>query len=343
MTGAVLAFALLALADPVVPAWSQQSQQTPAGVATLPPALRAAFLAGNAQQIAAVISTLSNGSPTQAASLSAALLSVAESTLATDPTRAIQAAAAAVQTVRATPVVTSAPQQTEMVLTQASRIFVAPGVQRAAPELSASVATAAIAVAATTGNPVLVANVSVSAMKVAEAVLAVSPAAAVQIASQATQAVGVSAAVQQSAPQQVMDVAISAARIIVNPDAQRVAPQAVGTIAGTVATVVTNPAVYQSAPAAAIRVMADSYATVKSPQVTAADPSLSVSVVRAITDASKDTRLSQINASNGAETNAILAGTAVAQQPITQTNTQTPQVTNPTNDGLIVVNNASPS
>lgn len=318
---AALLLTALAFTIPVVPALAQQqgAQQTPG--ATLPPALRAAFVSGNAQQMSAAINTLSGGNPERAAALAAQVVVAAEAALATNPQVAIQAAAAAVESVRATPVLTASPQQTENVLTRAARIYVSPAVQRTAPELAASVASSSMTVASQTGNATLIATMAVQSMVVAERVLATNPAAAVQLASQATQSVGTSAAVQQTAPQQSMSVATSAARIIVNPAAQRVAPEAVAAMTVSVTSVVSNPTVYQSSPTAAVQVMANAFAASNSAAITASSPGTTVAVTQAINNASANTTLNNVNTSNASQMNEILAKNVPAQQTAPQTGT----------------------
>lgn len=317
---AALLLTALALTIPVVPALAQQgAQQTPG--ATLPPALRAAFVSGNAQQMSAAINTLSGGNPQRAAALASQVVVAAEASLATNPQVAIQAAAAAVEAVRTTPVLTSSPQQTENVLTRAARIYVSPAVQRTAPQLAASVASSSMTIASQTGNSTLIANMAVQSMVVAESVLATNPAAAVQLAGQATRSVGSSAAVQQTAPQQSMSVATSAARIIVNPGAQRVAPEAVAAMTVSVTSVVSNPTVYQSSPTAAVQVMANAFAASNSAAITASSPGTTVAVTQAINNASANTTLNNVNTSNASQMNEILAKNVPAQQTAPQTGT----------------------
>jgi hypothetical protein len=355
---AALLLTALALTIPVVPALAQQgAQQTPG--ATLPPALRAAFVSGNAQQMSAAINTLSGGNPQRAAALASQVVVAAEAALATNPQVAIQAAAAAVESVRATPVLTTSPQQTENVLTRAARIYVSPAVQRTAPELAASVASSSMTVASQTGNSTLIANMAVQSMVVAESVLAINPAAAVQLAGQATQSVGSSSAVQQTAPQQSMSVATSAARIIVNPGAQRVAPEGVATMTVSVTTVVSNPTVYQSSPTAAVQAMANAFAASNSAAITASSPGTAGIVREAVNNASTNTTLNIVNANNAGEMNRILGGQVAVQQtapqpgsgttttqqnsttttPATTQQAQNPQVADP----VINTSNASPS
>lgn len=160
-----LAVLSVSLVEPAV------AQQAPQGVAALPPALRAAILAGNSAQVAQVIQTLSGGNPQRAAQLASSAIAEAEKLLATNPQAAIAVAGAAVQTVRNAPVQQSAPQDSLNVATIAARIMVQPSVQQVAPDQVANLAAAATSVAT---SPV---------------VYAASPAAAIQIMANAYAAV----------------------------------------------------------------------------------------------------------------------------------------------------------
>ncbi len=288
-----------------------QQQQQPQQV-TLPPALQAAVNSGNADQVSRAIATLSAGNPQQAATLATQVVTVAERMLNSNPQAAIQAATAAVETIRANPVQQAAPQQTETVLVTAARVFISPTAQQVAPVAAANLAMSTVAAASTTNNPTVVASVSVQAITVAERVLSTAPAVAVQLATNAMQNVRADT-VTQGAPTQVLQVVTTAARIIVNPDAQRVAPQQVATMATTAAQVVSSPAVYQISPSTAIQVMANSYTAVTSQAVVTAAPEAKQSVTQTLNVASNATSLSQSNPANGVQVNEILGGRVPAQ------------------------------
>ncbi|MBP2316406.1 hypothetical protein [Azospirillum soli] len=127
------------------PGQGQNQQQQPQQV-TLPPALQAAVNSGNADQVSRAIATLSAGNPQQAATLATQVVTVAERMLNSNPQAAIQAAAAAVETIRSTTVQTSAPTQALEVVTTAARIIVNPDAQRVAPLAVAGMATAVVQV-----------------------------------------------------------------------------------------------------------------------------------------------------------------------------------------------------
>jgi len=319
LSSAILAAQLLADVPPAV-------AQTAPGSATqsmnnLPPALRAAVLSGNSQAVTQAINTLSGGNPQRSAALANSVVSAAEGLLAVNPQAAVRAAAAAVETVRNTSVNTAAPNDTATTLTTAARIFVSPVVTTNYPTDAANLAVATMAVASVSGSPAAAAGIAVQAVTVAERILALNPAAAVQIAGIAVQTVGATA-VSNSAPTQSMEVATSAARIVVNPEAQRVAPAAVASLAVNASQVVSNPVVYQSSPQGAIGVMANAYSAVTNQTVSAAAPGATQSVTTSLNQASNSQALAQANVTNASQINAILNGQST---PNTQLTTQTQQ------------------
>lgn len=321
------------------------AQQAPAGaqnrINTLPPALRAAVLAGNPQQITQAINALSGGNPQQAATLASSVVAAAEQLVTTNPQAAIQAAGAAVETVRAGAVQTSSPQQTESVLTTAARIFVSPPVQQAVPLLAANVATATMSAASTINNPSVAAGVSVQAVALAEGILVTSPAAAVQLAGAAVQSVQTQQ-MQAGAPGQTMSVVSGASRVSVSPEAQRVAPQTVAGIAVAVTQIVSNPVVYQTSPQSAINTMTNAYAAATSQTVISAVPSVTATVTSNISQAGGSVSLGLANSNNAAQVNQILAGqtqpTTTLPGSTTTTNTTNTTTTNTTTTNTTTTN-----
>ncbi|MEQ5777829.1 hypothetical protein J4E05_20055 [Thalassospira sp. NFXS8] len=127
-------------------AFAQSAGQS-AGIAQLPPALRAALLAGNSNAIQQAIQTLSGGNATRAASLAQQVAAAAEGLVQTNPQAALAAAQAAVNVVSNNPVQTSAPAAANNVAAIAARIVVHPNVIQVAPAQVAQVATQAVQVA----------------------------------------------------------------------------------------------------------------------------------------------------------------------------------------------------
>lgn len=277
------------------------------GAASMPPALQAAVTSGNAQAVQQAIATLSGGNPQRAGALAEAAIAAAEKMVATNPQAAIAVAGSAVQTIRAASVQQGAPASTQNVVTAAARILSNPDIQRVAPDQVTQVGASVVNAAGTTKNPTLTATVAQSVIAVAEKMVAVNPAGAVQLAAAAMQTVR-DTAVLQSSPTQCLAVATSAARIVVQPTAQAVAPQAIAAMATAAAAVATTPAVYQVAPAAAINVMANSYAAATSPTIVAAVPSVTNDVRANLTAASQTDVLNRANPTNPAAINKILAG-----------------------------------
>ncbi|MGE4218220.1 MAG: hypothetical protein AB7G39_02135 [Alphaproteobacteria bacterium] len=177
------------------------------------------------------------------------------------------------------------------------------------------------------GNPTTVAGLSAQVVAAAEQMLATNPQAAIEAAGAAVNAVG-QLPVQNSAPNQVMTVVTTAARMLINPVAQQIAPQAVAQIAANTVQIVSNPTVYQSSPAAAIQVMSNSYTAVTNPTVTAAAPGAVANVTQLLNQASTSNNLNLANPSNAADIAAILAN---------NTNTNLPDDNNSPDQQPIVV------
>ncbi|MCW2249597.1 hypothetical protein M2352_005280 [Azospirillum fermentarium] len=314
MKKSVYAVAAAAVLITALPAVAQQQGQRPQGQAAqntanlnaLPPALRAAVIAGNPEAIARAITTLSGNDATQAASLAAQVVRVAEQQIFnTDPKAAIAIAQAAVTTVKETPVQQNAPQQTQEVITTAARLFIRPEALRVAPDATAQLAASAVQAAATTNNAALAASTASQAVSTAERILTINPAAAVQIASVAMQSVR-QEAVSSNAPQEALQTATTAARIVLAPSVQAAAPQQVAVIAAAAVQVVSNPLVYQSAPTAAINVMAQSYAAVSTQTVSSVAPNVVAAVTGQLMQAARTNTLNQVNPTNGSQINDIL-------------------------------------
>ncbi len=242
-----------------------------AQTSTLPPALQAAINTGNQSAIERAIATLSGGNPVQAANLASEVANAGERLLFTNPMAAVAAESAAVNTVRSTAVQVAAPQDTQSALATAARVFVSPSLVSLMPDQVAQLAAATVQAAATTGNPTLIAAISAQAIALAERLVAVNPASAVALGYAAVQAVN-QAPVLAAAPGNALEVAVSASRIIVNPDAQAVAPQTVASIANSTVSIVSTPSVYQTSASAAIVAMANAYAAVNTSTVLAAVP-----------------------------------------------------------------------
>ena len=113
---------ILTLCLALTGAVSNYAQAQQSGIVSLPPALRAAVMSGNAQAVSQAINTLSGGNPQRAADLANLVVTAAEQMLSVNPQAAMAAAGAAVETVRNTTVQTSGPTQTQSVLTTAARV-----------------------------------------------------------------------------------------------------------------------------------------------------------------------------------------------------------------------------
>ena len=295
---------------PVSSAWAQQAEHG----GQLPPALQAAMASGNAQNVTQLIAALSGNDPQKAAALAELVVASAEKMLASNPQSAVQMAGAAVASVKSLLVQSSAPMQTQDVITTAARIFVSPAAEKAAPDATAQLATSTMQAAASTGNSTLIGNIATQAVSTAEKILVASPAVAVQLAGAAVASVQ-SVSVQQTSPQDSMQVVATAARIIVQPEAQQIAPLAVANMATAMVQVVSNPVVYQSAPQAAISVMSGAYTAVSSAVVTAASPDSATTMAQNLTQISQSKTLDQANPTNGPQVVAILTKTGSANQP----------------------------
>ncbi|MFV3130369.1 hypothetical protein [Niveispirillum sp. KHB5.9] len=165
----LLTTALMASAIAVpVPAFAQQPGSIAAAIAALPVQLRSAVQTGNGGRVQELIQTLSGGNTQRAAAL---------------------------EIVRSTPVQTSAPTQTETVVTTAARIFVNPIAIQTAQTQVAGYASTAVQVAQATGNP----TVATQAVSVAEQIVSVNPAPAASVATTVTQVVS-NPVVYQTAP-----------------------------------------------------------------------------------------------------------------------------------------------
>ncbi|WP_298373276.1 hypothetical protein [Azospirillum sp.] len=287
--------------------------QTPPGTnaaaditAGLPPALRAAVLAGNTQAVSQAIATLSVGNPAQAAGLADQVVRAAERLFPANPKGAILIAQAAVGAVRNNPVQQAAPQQTESVITIAARLFINPIAARIAPDETGQLVVATINAAATTNNSSLSATTAAQGVGVAEKMLSSNAASAIQIAGAAMQSVK-QTSVMSGSPQQSLQVASAVARISVAPEAQTVAPREVAAMAVVAVQVATTPAVYQTSPSAAITVMAQAYAAVNTTTVTAAAPAANSAITGQLTQAAKSTSLGQSNPTNDSQVTQILA------------------------------------
>ncbi|HRQ82855.1 MAG TPA: hypothetical protein PKZ97_17220, partial [Azospirillaceae bacterium] len=123
---AALMFALNGAATPAQAQQGGAQAQQGAAIQALPPALRAAVLAGNSAQVQQAIQTLSGGNITTAAGLAAQVIAAAEQILTTSPEAAVRVAVAAVETVRPANVQQGAPQASEQVVATAARIFISP-------------------------------------------------------------------------------------------------------------------------------------------------------------------------------------------------------------------------
>lgn len=288
--------------------------------APLPPALQAAVASGNSQAVSQAIATLSGGNPARAMALSENVIHAAERLLTTNPQAAVAAAAAALSSSR-----TAAPANpagNQDVITTAARIFVAPNAQRVAPDASVALATSVIAAASAANNPSLTANVSASAVNLAERTLATNPTAAVTLAGASVNAVK-SQQVLSSSPAQSLDVVTTAARIIVTPAAQASNATLCGQMAQSVAAVATDKGVYAVSPAGALKAMANSYATANTAAVKAADPGAAGGIVTTLNQAAGSIALNQANPANGGDIARILANpiTFLATPPTPQTGT----------------------
>lgn len=261
-----------------------------AGAPALPPALQAAVQSGNARAISQAISTLSGGDPQKSANLADAVVAAAEKMLSTNPQAAVLAAKAAVETVKALPVQASAPTQTQDVLTTAARIFINPEAQRVAPTQTAELAAATVQAAATTNNSSVIGSIANQAATTAEKLLPTNPAAAMQIASAAIQAIK-SDAVLNSNPQSALQAATTVGRIITNPEAQKNNPQGAGDLSKDLATIGSNPSVQAASPAGALSMLANAYAAASSPTVNSANPGLQQQVHDSLSQSAKDMAL----------------------------------------------------
>lgn len=328
------ALAALAVGFMAIPhAHAQQSRpQSQQQAAQLPPALQAAIQSGNAQMVQQAINSLAGGNPDRIATLAAQTIAAAERMLATNPEAAIAAATSAVQVVRATNVQTSAPQQTETVVTTAARILVAPQTQVVSANAFAAIATSVLDVAGKTGNTARTAQVANAAITAAEKLVSTNPTVAVQVATQAMQSIRDNT-VLSAQPQTCSQVATTAARIIVSPEVVSAAPREAAAIATATVQVVSNPAVYQSSPTAAINVMANAYATVTSEAVTAVVPNAAADVRSSLVVAAQTQTLNQSNPTNAASINTILGGTdPVTNRPLRDSQVA-PQTGQPTTSG----------
>jgi hypothetical protein len=174
-------------------AFAQSAGQS-AGIAQLPPALRAALLAGNSNAIQQAIQTLSGGNATREANLAQQVAAVAEGLVQTNPQAALAAAQAAVNIVSNSPVQNSAPAAANNVAAIAARIVVRPEVIRVSPAQVAQVATRAVQVATAPvvyqANPTASIQVAANSYNAVNdpAVAAASPGAAQQVTSVISQA-----------------------------------------------------------------------------------------------------------------------------------------------------------
>ena len=203
ITASLLAFSVVSFST----AQAQQAVGVSSQVSALPPALRAAVLAGNSAAIQQAISTLSGGNPSQAAALAAQVMTAAESLIASNPAGAAAAANAAVNVIRSNP--TASMQQTSSVLTAANRIMVNPAVINAAPAVVATIAANSVSIAS---NPAVVAALPTVAAAVSSAASTVSSnqavmAAAPTVVGALTQSIAaLNTAVNASPIQQVINV-----------------------------------------------------------------------------------------------------------------------------------------
>lgn len=300
-----------------------QASPTGASLSSLPPSLRAAVLSGNANQVTQAIAVLSGGNAQRQAALANSVVQVAETLLNTNPQAAIQAAGAAVNTVRQTTVQTSSPQQTESVLVSAARIFVSPSATTANPQGAADLASSTLAAAVSTGSGALTATIAAQSMQTAERVLDTNPAAAVQITAQAVQSVQSSATAQSSAPATVMTVLTSATRVVSNPAIQRGYGATVANVSVQVSQIVSNPVVYQASPQSAIQVMAGAYSAAGASGSSSAQQSVTQNLVQA----QSSSTLNQVNQSNSSQISAILGG-QTTPTVVTNTNSNTNTTSN---------------
>jgi hypothetical protein len=300
--------------------------QSKSETAPLPPALNAAILSGNSKAVTQVISTLSGGNPSIAASLASQVINAAERMVATNPGAALQAASAAVNVVKMTTVNTASPTQTASVLNAAARIFVNPGVQRTNPTAATELALNTVNTAATIDNADLASSIAAQAVGTAQAVAASDPASAALLAS-ASIKVAQSTAVSANQPTQAAEIALVASRVIALPSVQKSSPVLSAEIAQSIVQVVTNPAVYQSSPQGAMQSMANAYATVTSASVSAAVPSAAQTMGQSLRSAQSNTQLAEISKDNGAQLATILDN---PQNPVPQqvinTNSQTTSI-----------------
>ena len=133
-----------------VPAMAQQQRQQAAGqgVNALPPALHAAVMSGNANQIRMAINTLSAGNAEQAASLASRVITAAESMLSVNPVAAVAAAQAAVGVFSQPAVAQTNPASALQTAATAARIMMSPAVQQTSPAAAGALSVAVLSLVA---------------------------------------------------------------------------------------------------------------------------------------------------------------------------------------------------
>lgn len=278
----------------------------------LPPALSAAIQSGNPAAVSQVINTLAGGNSQRAAQLAAATIAQAEKMFAVSPKAALLIAGAVVTIVNAGTIQNAAPAQTESVLITAARMFVNPVAQKVAPDTTAQLALSTIQAASSTNNKTLSVNIANQAASTAEKILSVNPAAAVQLASAALQAVKTQSTIDANSSQ-VLQVAVTVSRIIANPDAQNAAPGIVAAMSVSVASLASNPVIQQAGPTVALSVLANAYTAVSSQTVSSASPDSKTSVVDILKTSAKDLVLNTTDSAWNSQVNEILNPTSYNQ------------------------------
>jgi hypothetical protein len=125
-------------------AFAETATANNAGLNALPPALKAAVLSGNAEQITQAITTLSAGNPKLVAKLAYQVLVAAELLLSTNPQVALNAASAAMAVTNNPSVTESSPQVAMDNAVIASRIIINPNVIAVNPSAANNIAVAIV-------------------------------------------------------------------------------------------------------------------------------------------------------------------------------------------------------
>ncbi|TAD86960.1 MAG: hypothetical protein EAZ99_19120 [Alphaproteobacteria bacterium] len=236
----------------------------------------------------------------------------AEAILNANPQQAITVARQILQQARAALQANVNPAAAQQLLTTAARIFASPAAQRVQAETVGELATLTVQIAQTALPPAAVASIAGAAVTTAERLLATSPNTAVDLAGVALQAVQ-SQPPQQAAPQQSLNVAVVAARILVAPTASVVTPERRAGVMTQVVALATSPVVYAASPTNALQAMANAYTASRAADMLAASPGTSQALTQQLTQFSADSNASQVNPSNSAQVGQILGGAATIE------------------------------